>query len=178
MSLNLSVRPVKVLILSIALAAGCAVNETGLVSVRHFENSTIHMVRKEAWGIYLSTGETDGGLVFGHTKRSLFYPKMQNRMSYKLENLLTAVEQEPLLESVETSKDFLYDQLPVAWVSGNEGLIVNANQVRLGLVLGLESQQAIRLPKDFDGVFRFSYSTDTKPLAAIYPIKPQTTINE
>ncbi len=178
MILMFSVRPVKVLILSIALTAGCAVNETGLVSVRHFENSAVHMVNKEAWGVYLSTGETDGGLVFGHMKRSLFYLKPQSPMDLKLENLIKTFEQAALRESEKVNMDLLQNQSPIAWASANEGFIVNANAMRIGLILGLESQQAIRLPKDFDGAFRLSYSSNEKPLAGFYRTKLQKTVNE
>ena len=142
------------------LSSGCAIDNFGLVKVQHFENETVHMISKESWGAYLSTNNTDAGLMFGHMKRILLYPKNPSSSELRLDNLLTIVQQDQFIATENDNLDAFNTRSPIAWITNNQGLIFNTNQFRLGITLGLESRDAIRLPRDFEGVFVFKYSSD------------------
>jgi hypothetical protein len=139
--------------------AGCAIDDIGLVKVRHYENRTMHMVSKEAWGAYLSTSETDGGLVFGHAERLFVYPKNRPLTKIDLEQILSGPKQNRFREIEEINFEPLLMQSPVAWISNNQGLIVNANPQRVGFAIGLESRDVVKLPGDFNGIFIFGYNS-------------------
>ncbi|WP_150113182.1 hypothetical protein [Methylobacter tundripaludum] len=150
------------------LLSGCAIDNFGLVKVQHFENETVHMISKESWGAYLSTNNADAGLMFGHMKRILLYPKNLSPSELRLDNLLTTVQQDQFIETENDNLDAFITRSPIAWITNNQGLIFNTNQFRLGITLGLESHDAIRLPRDFEGVFVFKYSLNGKVQAYFY----------
>ena len=156
------------LTINVFLLSGCAIDNYGLVNVRHFENETVHMISKESWGAYLSTNNADAGLVFGHMKKILLYPKNSSSSELGLDNLLTTAQQDQFIEKENDKLDVFNTRYPIAWITNNQGLIFNANQLKLGITLGLESRDAIRLPRDFEGVFVFKYSTDGKVQANFY----------
>lgn len=144
------------------LLSGCAIDHFGLVKVQHFENETVHIISKESWGAYLSTNNADAGLMFGHMKRMLLYPKNTSSSELPLDNLLTSVQEDQFIETKNDNLDGFNTQSPIAWITNNQGLIFNTNQLRIGITLGLESREAIRLPSEFEGIFVFKYSSDGK----------------
>jgi hypothetical protein len=122
------------------------------------------MVSKEAWGAYLSTDVADGGLMFGYMNRLLFYPKTTNSTGIQMDKLFLMLHQDQFIET-RGDKQITLSQVPIAWVTDNRGLIFNANPIRIGITVGQESQEAVRLTDDFDGVFVFNYDSGGKILA-------------
>jgi hypothetical protein len=98
--------------------------------------------------------------MFGHMKRMLLYPKKPGFSELPLDNLLTTVQEDQFIETKNDNPDVFNTQSPIAWITNNQGLIFNTNQFRLGITLGLESSNVIRLTRDFEGVFVFKYSSD------------------
>lgn len=160
------------LTINVFLLSGCAIDNFGLVKVQHFENETVHMISKESWGAYLSTNNADAGLMFGHMKRILIYPKNPSSSELHPDNLLTTVQQDQFIETENDNLDAFNTRSPIAWIANNQGLIFNANQLRIGMTLGLESRDAIRLPRDFEGLFVFKYSSNGKVQAYFYRQSP------
>lgn len=160
--------------LSVLFTYGCAVDDIGLVKVRHFENETMHMVSKESWGTYLSTESADGGLMFGHMNRIFLYPKNKDFKEIELSNLFSHLDQDQFIEILEHQLDIPDKGDPVAWITNNQGLMFNANTSRVGLVVGLESRDAVKLPNEFNGVFVFNYSSNGKVKAYFRPQSPKT----
>ncbi|MEI7995316.1 MAG: hypothetical protein WCH01_10485 [Methylococcaceae bacterium] len=156
------------LTINIFLLSGCAIDNFGLVKVQHFENETVYIVSKEAWGAYLSSNEADARIMFGHMNRILLYPKNPSSSELPLDNLLTNLQQDHFIRTKNINMDAFNTRSPIAWITNNQGLIFNANQFRFGITLGLESRDAIRLPKDFEGVFAFKYSSNGKIQAYFY----------
>ncbi len=156
------------LTITVFLLSGCAIDNFGLVKIQHFENESVHMVSKESWGTYLSTNNADAGIMFGHMRRILLYPKNPGSSELRLDNLSTTVQQDQFTETTTDNLDAFDNRSPIAWITNNQGLIFNTNQLRLGITLGWESRDAIRLPRDFEGVFVFNYSSDGKVQAYFY----------
>lgn len=156
------------LTISVFLLSGCAIDNFGLVKVQHFENETVHMISKESWGTYLSTNNADAGLMFGHMKRILFYPKHLSSSEFHLDNLLITTQRDQFIETENDNLDAFDTRSPIAWITNNQGLIFNTNQLRIGITLGLDSRDAIRLPVDFEGLFVFKYSSNGKVQAYFY----------
>ena len=151
---------------------GCAINDTGLVKLRYFENDSVRMISKESWGGYLSTHNTDAGFTLGHAERTLIYPKNKKIVELSLDELLTKVEQDQFIEI--TNKEMNYpDNKPIAWITNNQGLMLHTNQFRLGISLGIESRNVIRLPRDFNGIFVFHSTSDGKFKAYFQEGSPQ-----
>jgi len=100
------------LITSVFIVSGCAINNFGLVKVQYFENETVHMISKESWGAYLSSNNADAGLIFGHMKRTLLYPKNPSYSKLRLDNLLTTVKQEQFIETKNDNLDVFNTRLP------------------------------------------------------------------
>ena len=145
------------IVLFFNLIQGCAVNNIGLVKVRHFENKTVHMVNLKAFGCFLSTNEADAGLTFGFTERRYYYPKDKQIMEMDLTSMLMLAEEDHLIEQEKDQSIVDYSDKAIAWLSDTKGLTFNANSHRVGFSLGITQSQAIKLHKDFDGVFIFRY---------------------
>lgn len=155
--------------LCIVTLNGCALDDIGLVKVRRFENETMFMIRKEAWGAYLSTEAVDGGFMIGHMTRIFLYPKNKDFKEIELSNLFSYFEQDQFIETQRDKSDMTNDGDPVAWVTNNQGLMLNANTSHVGLAVGQESRDEIKLPNDFNGVFIFNYSSKGKIKAYFRP---------
>ncbi|TXL16622.1 hypothetical protein BMR04_09030 [Methylococcaceae bacterium HT3] len=85
-------------ILLFNLITGCAVNNFGIVNVKHFENKTVHMVNLKSYGCFLSTHEADAGLTFGFTERWYFYPKDKQIEEVSLSSMLILAKEDHLIE--------------------------------------------------------------------------------
>ena len=139
------------------LIQGCAVNNIGLVKVRHFENKTVHMVNLKTIGGFISTNEADAGLTFGFTERTYFYPKDINFTEVDPTSVLIQADEDHLIELEKDEAILDYSDKPIAWISDTIGLTFNTNRHRVGFSLGIAKNQAIRLHRDFDGVFIFKH---------------------
>jgi hypothetical protein len=153
---------------SLLLIAGCAINDIGTVKVRYFENESSYLVTQEAWGGYLSTRQTDGGLTLGHTERIMVYPKQGNKSDLFLDELLQQSNNYSFDKEIEPKDINLKDMQPYAWIESNQGVTLHANSLKTGFSAGTDSRRAIRLPADFDGVLIFDSQTDGTVKAAIY----------
>ena len=156
----------------IFILSGCAIDNFGFIKVQHFENETVNMISKESWGVYLSTNNADAGLMFGHMKRMLLYPKKPGSSELPLNNILTTVQEDQFIETKNDNQDSFNTRSPIAWINNNQGLIFNTNQFLLGITLGLESREAIRLPSEFEGIFVFKYSSNGKVQAHFHGQPP------
>ncbi|MGZ8190754.1 MAG: hypothetical protein ACXWTS_05935 [Methylococcaceae bacterium] len=145
---------------------GCAINDRGMVSVRFFENESSYLLTLESWGGYLSTRQADGGLTLGHAERIFIYPKPGNKSALSIDELLQ--QSTGGFDKEIAARDFkLKDKQPYAWIEKNQGIMFHANPLKTGLSAGMESRRVIRMPKDFDGIFLFSYHEDGRIEAAI-----------
>lgn len=149
-------------------ATGCAVNDTGLVKVRYFENKTSYLLNQESWGGYISTRPADGGLTLGHSERILVYPKPGNMPNLSLNELLQQSAGSVFDKEIEAKNVDLKAVQPYAWIEKNQGVMFHANPIKTGFSVGMESLSAIRLPADFDGILIFSYREDGTVEAAIH----------
>lgn len=137
---------------------GCAIDDKGLVTVKHFENKTVHMVKLKSFGFFISTKKADAGLSIGFTERSYFYPKESEFSQFDLSNILNTVEDDqfetkPELEAVDNSL------IPFAWINHSNGLSINSNANKVGLSLGFNKGHRIQLPKNFNGILIFKHSS-------------------
>jgi len=147
---------------------GCAVNGKGLVNVRYFENDSSYLLTQESWGGYLSTRQADGGLTLGHAKRTLIFPKPGNNSSLSINELLQQSTGYAFDKEIEAKDVDLKDMQPYAWIEKNQGVMFHANPIKTGISVGMESRSAIRLPRDFDGIFMFSYRENGTVEAVIH----------
>lgn len=148
--------------------AGCAVNDKGLVSVHYFENESSYLLTQETWGSYLSTRQADGGLTLGHAERIMIYPKQRNKSGLSIDELLQQSAGYAFDKEIEAKDVDLKDVQPYAWIEKNQGVMFHANPIKTGFSVGMESLSAIRLPRDFDGIFMFSYREDGTVEAVIH----------
>ena len=150
-------------------ATGCAVNDKGLVRIRYFENESSYLLTQESWGCYLSTRQADGGLTLGHAKRTLIYPKPgSNKSGLSINELLQQSTGYGFDKEIEAKNADLKDVQPYAWIEKNQGVMFHANSIKTGFSVGMESSNAIRLPRDFNGIFMFSYREDGTVKAVIH----------
>lgn len=152
----------------LVLIAGCAVNDKGLVSIRYFENESSYLLSQESWGGYLSTRQADRGLTLGHAKRIMIYPKPGNKTALSIDELLRQSAGYGFDKEIDAKDADLKDMQPYAWIEKNQGVMFHANPIKTGLAVGIEFHSAIRLPRDFDGVFMFSYREDGTVKAVIH----------
>lgn len=154
------------------LITGCAINDAGFVKVKHFENKTVHMVNLKAYGCFLSTNEADAGLTIGFIERQYFYPKNKQFEEIDLSNMLLQAKGDRLLvqEKGLVSNDF--SDKAIAWLTKTEGLSINTNSHRMGISLGLVKSQAIKLSREFDGVFIFKHIADGDTRVFYHQNKP------
>ena len=148
--------------------SGCAVNDKGLVNVHYFENKSSYLVTQESWGGYLSTRQADGGFTLGHTKRTMIYPKPGNKSSLNIDELLQQSTGYAFDKEIEVKDADLKNVQPYAWIEKNQGVMFHANSIKTGFAVGMESSNAIRLPRDFNGIFMFSYREDGTVKAVIH----------
>ncbi|MCK5353836.1 MAG: hypothetical protein KAJ63_01855 [Methyloprofundus sp.] len=151
---------------------GCAINNTGLIEVKHFENETIHMVKLKTFGGFLSTNEADAGLTFGFTERQYFYPKNKLSMKDGLSNMLLLANKDRLVEQENGQTNIDYSDKAIAWISNTNGLIFNTNSHKVGLSLGVSKSQMIKLHRNFNGVFIFKYISGNETKAYYNQNKP------
>ena len=140
---------------------GCAINETGVVKLRYFANDSVCMISKESWGAYLSTDSTNAGLTLGHAEVIQFYPKHNHSLKLGLDEILKKAQDDQLIEIRETEWGNP-DKEAIAWISNKQGLMLHTNQFRLGFSMGIEKRHAIRLPREFNGIFTFRSIADGK----------------
>ncbi|MBK8814538.1 MAG: hypothetical protein IPN42_03065 [Methylococcaceae bacterium] len=157
--------------------SSCAINEFGLVSVKKYENETLRLIKKEAWGAYVSTDETDRGLTIGHTERMMVLPKKLSSRKIMLNDLFLNPSQGRFLEiqSDEIKEDG--NQTAIVFFTNQQGLAFNASKQSSGLIFGLKSIQTLSLPEDFAGIF-FSNMTQTAIFLAFIRLIPNDIYDE
>jgi len=158
-------------LLFLNLIQGCAINNFGIVKVRHFENETVHMVNLKVFGGFLSTNEADAGLTFGFTERRYFYPKNTQLMKMDLTSMLKLIEKDHLIEQKQNQSNINYSDTAIAWLTESNGLTLNTNSHQVGFFLGISKTQILKLHKDFDGVFIFRHNSSGKTNAFYYKNK-------
>jgi hypothetical protein len=135
--------------------AGCAVNGSGLVKVRHYENGTAYVVSWEAWGGHLVTDSMDAGLTLGYSKRTYIYPKLSSRQkgnaeSWNIPLMLTGHEVTEVDGKQAMGPSAVTDM--VALASKVVGVSLALNRTKVGLAFGVQAREMIWLPRDFDGI--------------------------
>jgi hypothetical protein len=159
-------------VVALLLLAGCAINGHGLVTTRLYESGTAYMLDLEAWGGHLITNLPDAGLTLGHSKRLYIYPK-PNPMTEHLSGggaMPLDVADARLHETQDphTQRNMSASENPVALVTETDGLALQMNQVRTGILLGKMSSKAVLLPQDFNGIILFKYDSENINNTRIY----------
>ncbi len=145
--------------LLIVLIAGCAVNDKGFVKLRFFENETSYLRTQKSWGGYLSTDHINRGLVLGRMNRVMVYPKFSKDADLPIEELLQQVDDNDFVEI--NAKDIdLKNREPFAWIEKNQGVMFNANTLKIGVSVGVESRKILRIPPNFEGIFIIKHDED------------------
>jgi hypothetical protein len=135
------------------LLAGCAVDDHGLVRVRHYEAPAGHVVRLEAWGAHLVTSAADRGLTLGRSWKEYYFPAPGARAQEpidpaRLPAAFAAAETRPVLSDIPL-KDL---GAPFGVLSRSAGLSLEASARRRGVTLGLRTYSAVVIPLDFEGI--------------------------
>jgi len=135
---------------TVALASGCSVNDLGLVRVRHLESDSARVVRLDAWGLQILTRAEDAGLTLGPSERMYVFPKATDSAARLPLSVLVeragagrlhpaTCDPCPGLRALGSS---------LAWTTRTTGIRVDANGRRIGVMLGLQTRAALRLPLD------------------------------
>jgi hypothetical protein len=138
------------------LLGGCAFNDYGTVSVRHWKAPGGDVIQLDGWGAHLVTVGADRGLTLGRTTKTYFCPSgdgalpMQAFDAHALLALLDAAHG-TLVESNDAPA--LGDLAePLAVVSHASGVVLDANRFRTGVSLGVRTFGGVAIPLDFEGV--------------------------
>jgi hypothetical protein len=153
------------LLLSLALG-GCAVDDRGLVRVRHYDGETARMVALDAWGVHVITGASDAGVTLGHSQRTYVFAKEgAPGAAFPLAEMPSRAR---LRESTGDDVGRLRDLgPPLATIVRTSGLALQTGGSRAGLLLGARLRAALRLPADGSRVLYLSYRAGTPPSAYI-----------
>lgn len=151
--------------------AGCAVNGSGLVKVKHYENDTAYVVSWEAWGGHFVTDSMDAGLTLGYSKRTYIYPKPSSRQRGNEESwvgplLLTGHEVAEVDREREMRPSTVTDI--VAMASKVVGASLALNRTRVGLSFGVQAREMIWLSRDFDGIVFLKHNLKNEGETKVY----------
>lgn len=144
--------PALLALLLTVLVTGCAINDKGFTQLRYFENATSYMTKQNTWGGFISTHSSDRGLTLGHAERIKVYPKMTKNVQLSIDQFLQQTDSSDFVER-DTKEMSLENLQPFAWFERNQGVMLHANLVRIGLSAGVETRNVLRLPPDFEGTF-------------------------
>lgn len=150
----------------ILLMTGCAINDKGFTQLRHFENETSYMTTQKTWGGFISTHSSDRGLTLGRAERIKVYPKMTKNVQLPLDQFLQQTDSSDFVER-DTKEMSLENLQPFAWFERNQGVMLHANSLKIGLSAGLEARNVLRLPPDFEGVFIINRDLDGSIKASV-----------
>lgn len=151
--------PVLLTLLLATLVTGCAINDKGFTQLRYFENATSYMTKQSTWGGFISTHSSDRGITLGHAERIKVYPKMTKNAQLPLDQFLQQTDNSDFVER-DTKEMSLEDMQPFAWFERNQGVMLHANSLKIGLSAGIEARNVLRLPPDFEGVFIINRDSD------------------
>lgn len=151
--------PALLVLLLITLVTGCAINDKGFTQLRYFENATSYMTKQNTWGGFISTHSSDRGLTLGHAERIMVYPKMTKNAQLSIDQFLQQTDSSDFVER-DTKEMSLEDLQPFAWFERNQGIMLHANSLKIGLSAGVEARNVLRLPPDFEGAFIINRDSD------------------
>lgn len=141
------------------LTTGCAINDMGFTKLRYFENETSYLTTQKTWGGFVSTHSSDRGLTLGHAERIKVYPKMTKNAQLPLDQFLQQTDSSDFVE--KSIKEMNLENLqPFAWFEKNQGVMLHANSLKIGLSAGIEARNVLRLPPDFKGTFIINRDPD------------------
>jgi hypothetical protein len=145
---------------------GCAVNDRGLVRVRHYDGETARMVTLNAWGLHLMTTAADGGVTLGRSQRSYVFAKEgASGAAFPLAEMAARAR---LHESTgEDAGAFRDLGEPLATIVRTSGIALQTSGSRTGLLLGVRLRAALRVPADGSRVLYLSYRAGTPPSAYV-----------
>lgn len=158
--------PVLLTVLLATQATGCAINDKGFTQLRYFENATSYMTKQNTWGGFISTHSSDRGLTLGYAERIKIYPKTRKNAQLPLDQFLQQTDSIGFVEK-STEGMNLENLQPLAWFERNQGVILHANSLKIGLTAGIESRSILRLPSDFEGTFIINRDMDGRIKAGV-----------
>jgi hypothetical protein len=163
---------IKIFLLAFIGAAGCAINDKGLVDVESYESETARAVQLRAWGFIVSTTPVDRGFTIGFSKKAYVFQKRDIvvERSHDIKSQFLDVWQAGGLALSKTNPPECLGNLgiPVAIVSEQIGVSFDMNSQRAGVTIGLKQEQAIRLPSDHEGILFLNYDTINPWKSQIY----------
>jgi hypothetical protein len=158
------------LLLLATLHWGCAVNDWGLVRVRHAENVTARMVRLETWGAHLVTGANDAGVTLGHSSRTYVFAIDGAAATISI-GTITGENRAARMHAADCNPCPALTSLgsPILRITRSTGLALDANAGRVGIALGLRQRAALQLPSNEIVVVsvRYDSSDDAAPEVSI-----------
>lgn len=133
--------------LLLALCGGCAFNDHGLVSTRHFQNQTVYAIELQTFGVHVLTVPGDSGLSIGSSKRLYFFRR--DEKSAPTDQPLDLSPPEPLAPVPEQERKSLSSMgSPLAVMHETAGISIDAGSLGLGLQVGWDQRAALLLPMD------------------------------
>ncbi len=150
---------------------GCAINDRGLVRVRHWEAPGGRVVQLDGWGVHLTTLAADRGITLGRSSRTYFCPTAETLQSGSVDagDLLSRIADSTVKPVDPGSAPALSElESPVAVISRSTGLVVDVNSFRTGLSLGVRTFGGVILPQDFEGLVWLHYRSEHPEESSIF----------
>jgi hypothetical protein len=149
------------LIASLFLVGGCSVNGwgTGVVE-RHLRNDDAYIIEMTANGIHLSTVPSDAGLTLGHTHRRYYFANPGRVGALSVGETTTTPAHLGSVQPIASSDarvDLQRLGTPLVIVRRETGLVIDANVRRVGLSLGMHTEEWIAIPADQELVMFLQY---------------------
>ncbi len=168
---GLNIRLQLLLCLLLFGSSGCAVNGSGLVKVRHYENDTAYVVSWEVWGGHVITNAMDAGVTLGYSQRTYIYPKFAAHQgsgegSLVLPFRLSGHEVTEVTEERTEAPPALGDM--VALARQVIGASLAFNRAGVGVSLGMQTREMMWLPCDFEGTVLLKHSLGNDDKTEIY----------
>jgi hypothetical protein len=142
------------------LSAGCAVNDLGLVRVRHYENDSAFVVALQSWGVQLLTIPGNAGLTLGYSRRTFVFRRDGAAATVPLAALLDTGAGETRPAACDPCPTLASLGRPIFLASKIVGVSLDTNADRVGVALGLRYRTILTLPADGSDAVLLRYESE------------------
>lgn len=156
---------------------GCAINDFGAGTFRHYANESVYAVEMSTLGVHLVTIPGDGGLTLGSSRRTLYFRRPTGHgggSSLDAVRLVEDAEASPLVLVCDRCRVPMGELgEPIALRSRSIGVELSANSNRTGMSVGYRAADALMIPAEFDGIVYIRWAAST-PAAACVAIQEES----